>query len=100
VPKVTLKIPSWIAAQLKPGASGWLILERELPEGATLVDCLMNLVADYPGFRETVYNPDTGLPTEQLNFVLNDQLLNFQELSQTRLTNGDTVLLIPMYVGG
>ncbi len=98
--KVTLKLPSWIAAKIEAKSSGWLNLEKEVAEGATIIDVLMGLVAVYPGFREAVYNPDTGLPTEQLNFVLNNRLLTFREVSQIRLNDGDIILLIPLYYGG
>ena len=98
--KVTLKLPSWIAAKLEVKSSGWLTLEKEVAEGTTINDFLMDMVVDYPGFREAVYNPDTGLPTEQVNFVLNDRLLTFQEMSKIRLTDRDTIILIPLYFGG
>ena len=98
--KVALKLPSWIAARLDANSSGWLTLEKEVAEGTTINDFLMGMVVAYPGFREAVYNPDTGLPTEQVNFVLNGRLLNFREMSQIILTDGDTIVLIPLYYGG
>lgn len=100
MPMVTLKLPSWIASKLGAKSSGWLTLEKEVAEGTTVNDFLMGMVAAYPGFREAVYNPDTGLPTEQVNFVLNDRLLTFREMTQIKLTNGDTIMLIPLYTGG
>jgi len=100
MPKISLKLPSWIAAKLGATSSGWLTLEKEVAEGITVSDFLMDMVLTYPGFRETVYDPDAGLATEQVNFVLNDRLLNFRELSQIRLNDGDSILLIPLYSGG
>jgi len=100
MPKVTLKLPSWIAAKLDMNSSGWLTLEKEVAESTTINDFLLGMVAAYPGFREAVYNPDTGLPIEQLNFVLNNRLLTYREMSEIKLSNGDTVILIPLYTGG
>ena len=100
MPKVTLELPSWIAAKLEAKSSGRLTLEKEITEGTTINDFLMDMVVAYPGFREAVYNPDTGLPTEQVNFVLNGRLLTFQDMSQIKLTDRDTIILIPLYFGG
>ncbi len=98
--KVKIKLPSWIAAKLDNKSSGWLTLEKELGEDTTIDGLLKDMVAAEPGFREALYNPDTGLPTEQVNFVLNGRLLTFKELSQIKLADGDTILLIPLYTGG
>ncbi len=96
-----LKLPPWIAAALDAGASDWLTLEFEIKKGGTTIDALLkDLVANYPGFRETVFNPDTGHLNEQINVVLNDRLLSFQEVMQNRLTDGDNIVLIPIYTGG
>ncbi len=98
--EVRLKLPSWIAAKLGAKSSGWLTLEKEVGEGTTISDFLMGMVMTYPGFRQAVYNPDTGLVNEQVNVVLNDRLLTFREMPQTKLTDGDTIVLLPLYYGG
>jgi molybdopterin converting factor small subunit len=100
MPAVSLKLPSWIAAKLGENASGWFSLDREITESTTIEGLLKEMVAAYPGFREVVYNPDTGLPTEQVNFVLNDRLLTYREVSQIKLAEGDVIMLIPLYTGG
>ena len=100
MPKITIKLPSWIATVNEAKSSGWLTFEKQVSEGATVNDVLQGFVTTYPGFRKAVYNPDTGPATEQLIFVLNDCLLTFQEMLQIRLNDGDTILLIPFYSGG
>jgi len=98
--KVRLRLPSWIATVIEPKSTGWLTLEKEVTEGITINDFLLDMVAGYPGFRGAVYNPDTGLPTEQVNFVLNNRLLTYCEMSEIKLSDGDTIILIPLYTGG
>ena len=100
MPKVRLELQPWVAAKIETKSSGWLTLEQEVVEGTTVNDFLTNMIVSYPNFRESIYNPDTGIVTEQINFVLNDRLLTFQEISQTRLTDGDIILIIPLYTGG
>lgn len=98
--KVRVRLPSWIARMLDAKASGWLTLEKETGEGATVNDLLMGLVSSYPGFREAVFNPDTGGLNDQISVILNNKLLNFTEVSQTKLADGDTIVLLPLYYGG
>ncbi len=100
MPKVRLELQPWLATKLKVKSSDWLTLEQEVVEGTTVNDFLISMAVSYPNFRDSVYNPGKGLVTEQINFVLNDRLLTFQEISQTRLTDGDTILIIPLYAGG
>ncbi len=98
--RVRLKLPSWVAAMLDAKAPGWLTLEKEIEEDATISDLLTSLVATCPGFRQAVFNPDTGHLNDQINVVLNDKLLTFQEMTQTKLRDGDTIVLVPIYYGG
>jgi molybdopterin converting factor small subunit len=100
MPKITLKLPSWIATVIEANSSGWLTFEKQISEGTTINDVLQDFVTTYPDFRRAAYNPDAGLATEQLNFILNDRLLTFQEMLLTRLNDYDTVVLIPLYSGG
>ena len=100
MPKVRLELQPWIAAKLGAKSTGWLTLEQEVVEDTTINDFLTTMIESYPNFRELIYNPDTGIVTEQINFVLNDRLLTFQEISETRLTDGDIILIIPLYTGG
>ena len=98
--KIKLRLPSWIAANLKAESSGWLTLEKEVGEGSTISDCLTDMVVTYTGFREAVYNPEAGLISEQVSVVLNDRLLNFQEILQNKLSDGDIIVFLPIYYGG
>jgi len=98
--KIKLRLPSWIAAKLEVNSSGWLTLEKEVGEDSTISDFLVSMVITYPGFRETVYNPDAGLVNEQINVVHNDRLLTFGEISRAKLNDGDTIVLLPLYYGG
>jgi hypothetical protein len=54
----------------------------------------------YPGLREAVYSPDTGLVDKRINIALNDHFLNSREISQVKLSDGDTVFLFPSHWGG
>jgi hypothetical protein len=98
--KVSIKLPSWVAVAIDPKASDWLTLEKEIGIGATANDLLTALATTNPGFREAVFNPDTGVIIEQINVILNDKLLTYQEITQLKLTDGDILMLLPIYFGG
>ena len=98
--KVRVRLPPHIAQTLDSNSSGWLVLEREITEKATVSNLLASLVVNYPGFRETVFNPDVGLVNEQIGVVLNEKLLTLEEISQTGLGENDIILLLPLYYGG
>ena len=98
--KIKLRLPSWIAAKLEVKSSGWLTLEKEVGEGSTISDLLVGIVMTYPGLRETVYSPDTGLVDKRINVALNDHFLNSVEISRAKLSDGDTILLLPSIWGG
>ena len=98
--KIKLRLSSWVAAKLGDEHSGWLTLEKEVGEGSTISDLLVAIVMTYPGLREEVYSPDTGLVDERINVALNDQLLDSREISRAKLSDGDTIILLSSSWGG
>jgi molybdopterin converting factor small subunit len=100
VVRVQVKLPSYIAKEPGTDTTGWRTIEKETGKGTTVRKLLSILVATYPGFRESVFNPDTGSINEQINVVLNTQLLTFAEILQTELADNDTITLLPIYLGG
>ncbi len=77
-----------------------MAVEKDVEDGVTVAGLLADLVASYPGFREAVYNPGSGAMSEQIGVILNGRLLSFSEISQTRLSNNDDLLVQPIYSGG
>ena len=98
--KIKLRLSSWIAAKAEVKHSGWLTLEKEVEEGSTIRDLLVGLVMTYPSLREAVYSPDTGLINERIKVALNDHLLTSHEVLRAKLSEGDTIILLPSSWGG
>jgi molybdopterin converting factor small subunit len=76
---------------------------RSIDDGTTvrmLLDDLANQLG--PGFVEKIYNPGTGEMNRYFLLVKNNQVLNREEAGTLDLVmqDGDTLGLIPMYVGG
>ena len=97
--QIELRVPSWIAGQLEAQSPVQCKLNKEVKEGTTIDELLAEMVVTCPGFRESVYNPDAGLVTEQIVVALNSRLLTFREISHKHLRDGDTIDILPLYYG-
>lgn len=101
VVKVTLKITPSLAWLADARNSDWVTLEKEMPEDATIADLVQNLTSNSAGFRRMLIDPETGKMSEQIELILNQSLIQFsRDMETTRLKNGDTVTLLPVYAGG
>ena len=98
--KVQLKILPWVANMLNTPGSSWLILEKEIGAGATIGDLLADLASSYTDFRKVVFNPDTGKVNDQVMVILNGGLLQFPDVTEAKLADGDSIVLLPVYSGG
>ena len=98
--KIKLRLSSWVTAKLGGEHSGWLTLEEEVKECSTISDLLESMVMTYPSLGEASNNPDSGVMDIRINVALNDQLLDSREVSSTKLSNGDTIILFPSSWGG
>jgi len=100
VGKVQLKIPPWIASMLNAQGSDWLILEKEIGEETTIGGLLADLTSSYTDFRKVVFNPYVGTVSDQLIVILNNSLLQGPDVTEAKLNDGDSVMLLPVYTGG
>ena len=98
--KVQLRIPPWIASMLNEPDSEWLTIEKELEEGTTIGNLLVGLALSYTDFRKVVFNPDIGRVSDQVMVFLNDSLLQGSDVTEARLNDGDSIMLLPVYAGG
>ena len=77
-----------------------LILKKEIGEKATVGNLLAELALDNPEFRRTVFDPDTGKSSGQVMVFLNKSILQYSDITETKLNDGDSVMLLPVYLGG
>ena len=98
--KVRLKITPSLASYFDTASSDWILLEKEVREGASVRDLLADLASEYRAFRESIFDPDLGRILQRVNIVLNDRLLQFPEMKATPLRDRDCIILLPVYTGG
>jgi molybdopterin/thiamine biosynthesis adenylyltransferase/molybdopterin converting factor small subunit len=68
-------------------------------EGSTISEVLDALEASYPGFGEMVYDQDRQVP-RHINIYVNDQEIHGLNGTDTPVTDGDQVAVIPALAGG
>jgi len=68
-------------------------------EGATIGDVLRTLVAEYPGMAGQVLTDDGGLH-RFVNVYLNDDDVRYLEKLDTKVSDGDTISILPAVAGG
>jgi len=68
-------------------------------EGSTISEVLDALEASYPGFGEMVYDQDRQVP-RHINIYVNDQEIHGLNGTDTPVSDGDQVAVIPALAGG
>ncbi len=98
--RVQLKIAPPFASMLVAQNYDWLIVEKDIGEGATIRDLLADLASSHADFRKAVFNHDTGKLNNQVMLILNESFLHFSDMTEARLNDGDSIVMIPVYDGG
>lgn len=98
--KVQFRVPPWIASMLDKQGSDWFVFDKDIEEGATIGDLLAEFAATYTDFRQVVFDPDVGRVSDQVLIFVNDSLLQFPDMTEAELSDGDRIILLPVYAGG
>jgi molybdopterin converting factor small subunit len=98
--KVIIKVPPFFASALDPDSSGWFIVETDVVEKMTIRELLTGIAINNPVFRQTIFNPDDGNLNDQIDIVLNQKFLPFPHALETKLIDGDIIILLPVLSGG
>jgi molybdopterin converting factor small subunit len=75
-------------------------LSMYVDDGETLAELLEKLADEYTEFERVMYKPGTREPSEYLAIVVNDRLPELLDGYQTRLDDGDKILIVQAYQGG
>lgn len=97
---VQLHIPPWVADMLNTPSSNWIILKKEIGKKATIGSLLTELALSSTKFKEAVFNQDTGESSGQVMIFLNNRIIRNSDIGNTRLSDGDNIRLLPVYMGG
>jgi len=94
---VEVKIISWLGDMILGEEPKNLSLQME--EGNTIIDLLNKLVAEYKPARDVLFNTE-GRLHGYVRIIINGRFMEFLDGLETKLHNGDKVMLLPSYAGG
>ena len=89
---VTVKIPTLLRAQV----DGRPTIEST---GRTLGDVIDDIETRYPGIKGSLVTDDGGLH-RFVNVYLNDEDVRYLSSLETKVSDGDTVAILPAVAGG
>ena len=98
----TVTVDAWsTAGHLIGGGRGERrTLSVDIDGGETLAELLEQLADEYSRFEGVMYKPGTREPSGYLAIVVNDRLPELQDGYETRLNDGDKILIVQAYQGG
>lgn len=97
--RIKVEILPWLSDSMRPGVVGSLRLEHQL-EGSTFGDLMEELSKADPAFARLIYDREARELRYPARAVVNQQLLEFLQGMETRLSDGDAVTLMATYTGG
>lgn len=100
MPRMTVEVWSSLSHLFGAERARRRSLQVEVEEGTTLEGLLRKLAQENPRFAEVMYKPDTSEPSGQVSVVVNDRLPELLDGYETRLRDGDRIILVQAYAGG
>lgn len=96
---VNLEVMGWVAAECRYKKAGRWLLEENVEKGATIGELLHRIAQRDPCFRKAIFDSNMTIQG-YLSIVLNGQILGQPTFLDSRLNDGDTVMLLPAIDGG
>lgn len=97
---VRLEIVPWLTRLFGQETGGRIKREVEILPGESIGGFLRRLGADYPEFGRIIWDDAADDLSEHVQVILNDVVLEAVGPAGTLLRPGDSVLLVPPYLGG
>ncbi|MGE5617883.1 MAG: MoaD/ThiS family protein [Sphingomonadaceae bacterium] len=97
--RINVEILPWLSNSMRPGSLGSIRLEHEL-RGKTFGDLMVELSEVDPAFAQLIFDRKARELRYPARAIVNDQLLEFLQGMDTKLSDGDTVAIIATYTGG
>jgi len=96
---VKLEVFGWVAAACGYNQGVNLQVEEDVEDGATVYKMLLRVAKKDPCFGKVVFNRDMSLQSG-ISVVLNGKILGQPTFLDSRVEDGDTVMLLPAIDGG
>ena len=98
--KVKLHVISFLSLAFAAKEVNRIDTELEVKAGETVRALFDRLAAGNPVFAEYVFDRDSQDLTGRVSVFFNDRVLELVQGLDTKMRDGDTILLVPAYAGG
>ncbi len=92
--------PSLTSMVSKKWETSWLILNFNIDGNDTIGTVLTQLTQERPDFTRIIFDKQSGLISDEINVVYNENLLISSKAANVKLKDGDKILVLPIYTGG
>jgi molybdopterin converting factor small subunit len=97
---VHVKIGGWLKDYFNRPQEGQLIFDENLQPGTSLIKLVKILAGKNPKFAKLVFTQPASKIEGHLVFVLNGKVVSAPEVLKYQLSDGDTIMLLPVMAGG
>lgn len=98
--KIRLEIVPWLTRAFGKQGLGRVVLEQDIEDGEALGKLLRDLATQYKEFGDAAFDKSLKKPSGVVTIGLNDRVVEWAEEWAVKVKDGDTVILMPAYVGG
>jgi len=95
-----VRLQFWMAGSPGGAQSGTVMMEEEIREGESLRSLLNRLAGRLPQLAGPIFDPETQSLSSEVAVLINDHLDHFSHGLETKLKNGDRILIFPYLAGG
>lgn len=89
-----------IRLEVESFKSGRLVVEKEMAAGTTLKDFLNELATTHREVVETAFDLQSQKLTGGMAIILNGIFIQSLNGLETKISNGDDIVFVPLIVGG
>jgi molybdopterin converting factor small subunit len=100
MPTITIEIWSSLSHLFELKKRRRHFMDMEIDAGTTLAGVLEKIAEGYPRFAKVMYKPDSGKPSGAISVVVNERLPELLDGYETKLDEGDRIVLVQAYSGG
>jgi len=93
-------VKSKVRIEIESLKSGLLVSDKEIAAGATLKDLLNELVTTHREVVEIAFDTKSQELTGAMAIILNGTFIQFLDNLETKISNSDVIVFVPLLVGG
>ncbi|MED5578931.1 MAG: MoaD/ThiS family protein [Nitrospinota bacterium] len=97
---VKVELVAWANTFVGGDGSSRKVFEEPIVEGATVFSVLKGLSTRYKALDDALWDRGSSELAEHIEIVVNDALLGIEHNLNSKVKNGDLIMLMGQYLGG